>query len=124
MWERGRQPNRVSTRRGGHTQWGSLLLHGGQDDVGAVDLVHVPAGLGLVEPLSSQVLPLNVQLCAVVEYVFHFAERDDKGRKDTFGSRSKRLISPLPEAFKDMPVLFFPLFLFPPLVFVRAPGFS
>lgn len=62
VWEHGRQPSRVSTGRGGHTQWRPLLLHGGQDDVGAVDLVHVPAGLGLVEPLSSQVLPLDVQL--------------------------------------------------------------
>lgn len=61
----------------GHTQWRSLLLHGGQDDVRAVDLVHVPAGLGLVEPLSGQVLPLDVRLCARVEYVFHFAIRQE-----------------------------------------------
>lgn len=61
----------------GHTQWRSLLLHGGQDDVRAVDLVHVPAGLGLVEPLPSQVLPLDVRLCARVEYGFHFAVRQE-----------------------------------------------
>lgn len=72
--------------RGGRTQWRPLLLHGGQDDVGAVDLVHVPAGLGLVEPLSRQVLPLDVQLCAGVEYIFHFAEGDDRDRKDQSSS--------------------------------------
>lgn len=71
--ERGRPLSPVSTGRGGHTLRRSLLLHGGQDDVGAVDLVHVPAGLGLVEPLPGQVLPLDVRLCARVEYILHFA---------------------------------------------------
>lgn len=79
--EDGRQPSRVSTGAGGHTQWRSLLLHGGQDDVGAVDFVHVPAGLGLVEPLSGHVLPLDVQPCAGVEYIFHFAEGGQQRQK-------------------------------------------
>lgn len=76
-----RASTRSTGRRRRHTRRRPLLLHGGQDDVGAVDLVRVPAGLGLVEPLARQVLPLDVQLRAGVEYIFHFAAGVKQRRK-------------------------------------------